>query len=169
MSTRNRAASIIPVVVLAILAALLSGLPFTVEAFTSPVSPLPSPTPTAAPPCGELGCTVEGDAQVCRELLLNDRIPTQREFDLIDQYECTFTACPALNGQILTCIYPLPQPTETLEPTAVPVAPEPTATQEPADVAAPSTWTDAGLWMGKYPMLVNEHGAYCVPELVGCE
>jgi len=169
MSTRNRAASIIPVAVLAILAALLSGLPFTVEAFTSPVSPLPSPTPAAAPPCGELGCTVEDGVQVCRELLLNDRIPTQKEFDLIDQYQCTLAGCSVLNGQILTCIRPLPEPTATLEPTATPVVLEPASPPEPTAAPAPSTWTDAGLWMGTYRLLVNERGAYCVPELVGCE
>jgi len=170
--TRPNGAEILIYMCLAVcLLLVLQTLPQT-GVFASPlvpVSPLPSPTPAAGPPCGELGCTVEDGVQVCRELLLNDRVPTQREFDLIDQYQCTLTGCPALNGQILTCIRPLPQPTATLEPTATPVVLESASPPEPTAMPAPSTWTDAGLWMGTYRLLVNEHGAYCVPELVGCE
>ena len=51
---------------------------------------------------------------------------------------------------------------------APPVPAAATVIPEPTPSATPSTWSDAGLWMGTYQLLINERGDYCIPELAGC-
>lgn len=152
--------------------AVLAILPGTVDAFTSPVSPLPTPEPI----CGaNLGCSVIDGVETC-SWLMPDGPPEQWHFDMIDQHQCEMRVCPALEGSVLTCSWDVPAtPTPTLtpewlhsrhpepEPTTAP-----TATPEPTPVPVASTWTDAGLWQGVYVLLINEAGLYCLPELAEC-
>ncbi len=61
------------------------------------------------------------------------------------------------------------QPSPTPEDWAQPRHPGPEPEHEvPATPEPTSIWEEAGLWMGTYALLVNQHGAYCIPELAAC-
>ena len=75
---------------------------------------------------------------------------------------------PTQTMPVLVVVTAWSEPAGTPGVAPVPATPTPTVIPEPTPSATPSTWSDAGLWMGTYRLLVNERGDYCIPELAGC-